>query len=162
MTHNYRSPKFQLRRLGLALMLPVALCGAVVIPSQLQTATAHTSSNNRALSISADQQEYYAKNEVVLIRGNVQISYPARQIKATAAQAQFFERQHQIKITGGVYILQDGKNRIRGETVTYLIDEQRFVAAPKSGGRVQSTYIIDDVPAQSNQAPSTPNLRRNN
>ena len=162
MTHNYRSLSFQLRRLGLALMLPVALCGAVVIPSQLQTATAQTSSNNRALSISADQQEYNAKNEVVLIRGNVQISYPARQIKATAALAQFFEREQRIILSGGVYILQDGKNSIRGETVTYLIDEQRFVAAPKSGGRVQSTYIIDDVPAQSNQAPSTPNLRRNN
>ncbi len=271
MTYSYRSPKFQLRRLGLALMLPVALCGAVVIPTQLQTATAQTSSNNRALSISADQQEYNAKNEVVIIRGNVQISYPARQIKATAAlgqffvrqnqidltggvyivqggknsirgekatylinegrfiatpksgsqvvstyvanntnarnqasvgdgpltiranwqeynsnsgiatgrgnvqlsyparkikataaQAQFFEREQRIILSGGVYILQDGKNSIRGETVIYLIDEQRFVAAPKSGGRVESTYIVDDIPAQSNQAPSTPRLRRNN
>lgn len=271
MTYNYRSLSFQLRRLGLALMLPVALCGAVVIPTGLQTATAQTSSNNRALSISADRQEYNAKDEVVLIRGNVQISYPARQIKATAAlgqyfirqnqidltggvyilqggknsiraekasylvnegrfiatprsgsqvvstytvnntnarnqasanngplsiradlqeynsntgiatgrgnvqlsypdrqikataaQAQFFEREQRIILSGGVYILQDGKNSIRGETVTYLIDEGRFVATPKSGGRVRSTYIIDDVPTQSNQAPATPSLRRRN
>lgn len=271
MTYNYRSLSFQLRRLGLALMLPVALCGAVVIPAQLQTATAQTSSDNRALNISADQQEYNAKNEVVIIRGNVEISYPARQIKATAAlgqyflrqnqidltggvyilqggknsirgekatylinegrfiatpksgsqvvstyavnnttarnqastnngpltiranlqeynsntgiatgrgnvqllypdrqikataaQAQFFEREQRIILSGGVYILQDGKNSIRGETVTYLIDEGRFVATPKSGGRVRSTYIVDDVPTQSNSAPSTPRLRRNN
>jgi lipopolysaccharide export system protein LptA len=271
MTYNYRSLSFQLRRLGLALMLPVALCGTVVFPTQLQTATAQTSSDNRALSISAEQQEYNAKDEIVTVRGNVQISYPARQlkataargqyffrqsqidlsggvyilqggknsirgekatylinegrfiatpksgsqvvstyavnntnarnqasanngpltiranlqeynsntgiatgrgnvqllyparqIKATAAQAQFFEREQRIILSGGVYILQDGKNSIRGETVTYLIDEGRFVASPKSGGRVESIYIVDDVPTQSNQAPATPNLRRSN
>jgi len=162
MMYNYRLPKLQLRRLGFALMLPVALCGAVVFPTQLQTATAQTS-DNRPLSIRADVQEYNSNTQVVTARGNVQLSYPSRQIKATAAQAQFFNRERRIILSGGVYILQGGTNSIRGETVTYLIDEGRFVATPKSGRQVESIYVVDDAPnASSNRAPSTPRLRRSN
>ncbi|AFY58487.1 hypothetical protein Riv7116_6131 [Rivularia sp. PCC 7116] len=160
--YNYRLPKLQLRRLGFALMLPVALCGAVVFPTQLQTAIAQTA-DNRPLSIRADVQEYNSNTQVVTARGNVQLSYPARQIKATAAQAQFFNRERRIILSGGVYILQGGTNSIRGETVTYLIDEGRFVATPKSGRQVESVYVVDDAPnASPNRAPSTPNLRRSN
>ncbi len=161
MTYNYRLPKFQLRRLGFALMLPVALCGAVVFPTQLQTAIAQTADNG-PLSIRADVQEYNSNTQVVTARGNVQLSYPARQIKATASQAQFFNRERRIILSGGVYILQGGTNSIKGETVTYLIDEGRFVATPKSGRQVESIYVVEDAPAQSNQAPSTPRLRRSN
>ncbi|MGD1913270.1 MAG: LptA/OstA family protein [Rivularia sp. (in: cyanobacteria)] len=163
MRYNYRLPKLEMRRLGLALMLPVALCGAVVLPTQLQTATAQTAENNGPLSIRADVQEYNSNTEVVTARGNVQLSYPSRQIKATAAQAQFFNRERRIILSGGVYILQNGTNSIRGETVTYLIDEGRFVAMPKSGSQVESIYVVDDTPnASSNRAPSTPSLRRSN
>ncbi|MEM1393026.1 MAG: LptA/OstA family protein [Cyanobacteria bacterium P01_H01_bin.150] len=162
MIHNYRLPKLQLRRFGFTLMLPVALCGAVVFPTQLQTAIAQTS-DNRPLSIRADVQEYNSNTQVVTARGNVQLSYPARQIKATAAQAQFFNRERRIILSGGVYILQNGTNSIRGETVTYLIDEGRFVATPKTGRQVESIYVVDDAPnTSSNQAPSTPRLRRSN
>ncbi|MEM9922750.1 MAG: LptA/OstA family protein [Cyanobacteria bacterium P01_D01_bin.50] len=161
MRYNYRLPKLEMRRLGFALMLPVALCGAVVLPTQLQTATAQTAANSGPLSIRADVQEYNSNTEVVTARGNVQLSYPSRQIKATAAQAQFFNRERRIILSGGVYILQNGTNSIRGETVTYLIDEGRFVAMPKSGSQVESIYVVDDAPnASSNQAPSTPRLRR--
>jgi lipopolysaccharide export system protein LptA len=144
MTYNYRSPKFQLRRLGLALMLPVALCGAVVFPTQLQVATAQTSSNNRALSISAEVQEYDAKNEIVNVRGNVQISYPARQMKATATQGQYVNRERRINLSGAVNIVQNGVNSIRGENASYLMDQGRFVVTPKSGSQVVSTYVVDD------------------
>lgn len=153
--------KLQLRRLGFALMLPVALCGAVVLPLQLETARAQTS-DNRPLSIRADVQEYNSNTQVVTARGNVQLSYPSRQIKATAAQAQFFNRERRIILSGGVYILQNGTNSIRGETVTYLIDEGRFVATPKSGRQVESIYVVDDTPNAANPAPSTPRLRRSN
>lgn len=145
MIYNYRLPKVQLRRLGFALMLPVALYGAVVFPTQLQTAIAQTSSNNRALSINAEQQEYNSKNEVFTARGNVEISYPARQMKATAAQAQFFNRQSQIDLSGGVYIVQNGTNSIRGEKASYLINEGRFIATPKRGSQVVSTYAVDNT-----------------
>lgn len=162
MMYNYRLPKLQMRRLGFALMLPVALCGAVVLPTQLQTATAQTSSDNSPLTIRADIQEYNSNTQVVTARGNVQLLYPSRQIKATAAQAQYFNQERRIILSGGVYILQNGTNSIRGETVTYLIDEGRFIAAPKKGGQVESIYVVDDsnINTQSNRAPSTPRLRR--
>ncbi len=162
MISSYRLPKFQLRRLGFAVMLPVTLFGAVVFPNQLQVAKAQTA-DNRPLSIRADVQEYNSNTQVVTARGNVQLSYPSRQIKATAAQAQFFNRERRIILSGGVYILQNGTNSIRGETVTYLIDEGRFVATPKNGRQVESIYVVDDAPnASTNSAPSTPRLRRSN
>jgi lipopolysaccharide export system protein LptA len=39
--------------------------------------------------------------------------------------------------------LQNG-NSMRGETITYLIDEGRFIALPKSNRQVESTYIMSD------------------
>lgn len=143
MTYNYRLPLLKLRRLGLTLMLPVALCGSVVLPTKLQTAIAQTS-NSGPLSIRADVQEYNAKNEIVTVRGNVQISYPARQLKATAAQGQYFFQQNQIDLTGGVHIMQNGRNSIRGDKASYLINEGRFIARPRRGSQVVSTYVVDN------------------
>jgi lipopolysaccharide export system protein LptA len=83
----------------------------------------------RAMTLRSDVQEANAKTGVVTARGNVQINYPARQVQATAAQAQYFSRERRIVLSGNVYVLQEG-NSMRGETITYLIDEGRFVALP--------------------------------
>jgi lipopolysaccharide export system protein LptA len=141
-----------MRRLGIALMLPAALLAPLTIPSHVQTATAQTSRENSPLTISADVQEYNANTQVATARGNVQMLYPARQIKATAAQAQFFSKERRIDLSGNVYILQQGVNSIRAEKVTYLIDEGRFVALPQSNRQVESVYMVNDgeISGQSN------------
>ncbi|MDB9538673.1 OstA family protein [Anabaenopsis arnoldii] len=140
----YKFPVSQMRRLGLALMLPVALLGVVTFPSHVQTVTAQTSQQNGRLTISADMQEYNANTQVATARGNVQMLYPARQIKATSAQAQFFSRERRIDLSGNVHIVQNGVNSIQAEKVSYLIDEGRFVALPQSRGQVQSIYMVND------------------
>ncbi|MEH2058640.1 MAG: LptA/OstA family protein [Nostoc sp.] len=155
----YQLPLSQMRRFGLALMLPVALLGAFVFPNQVQTATAQTSKENRPLTIRADVQEYDAKNQVVTARGNVQMLYPARQIQATSAQAQYFSKERRIDFSGNVYILQQGGNSIRAEKVTYLIDEGRFVALPQSNRQVESIYMVqesDNDGQTAKPAPKTP------
>jgi len=154
-----------MRRFGLALMLPVALLGASVFPSQLQTATAQTSGGNRPLTIRADVQEYDAKNQVITARGNVQMSYPARQIQATSAQAQYFSKERRIDFSGNVYILQQGGNSIRAEKVTYLIDEGRFLALPQSNRQVESIYMVqesDNDGQAATPAPQPPAFKRSN
>lgn len=160
---QYQLLEFQMRRVGLALLLPAVLLG-VMAPTQLQTATAQTSQStgqNRPLTIRSDVQEYDAKTQVVTARGNVQLLYPARQIQATSAQAQYFSRERRIILSGNVYILQQGGNSIRGETVTYLIDEGRFIATPKGSQQVESTYIVKDAANnQAGAAPTTPPLKR--
>lgn len=158
----------QFRRFGLALMLPVALLGTFAFPTQLQTATAQTSKDNRPLTIRADVQEYDAKNQVITARGNVQMLYPSRQLQATSAQAQYFSKERRIDFSGNVYILQQGGNSIRAEKVTYLIDEGRFVALPQSNRQVESIYMIEEsnnsgqtaTPAPS--VPQTPPLKPSN
>ncbi|UBF29541.1 hypothetical protein K9N68_11310 [Kovacikia minuta CCNUW1] len=111
-----------------------------------QSARAQTTTQplqNRAMTLYSDVQEANAKTGVVTARGNVQINYPARQIQATAAQAQYYSRERRIVLSGNVYVLQQG-NSMRGETITYLIDEGRFVALPAPTKQVESTYLVPE------------------
>ncbi|MCH4903948.1 OstA family protein [Cylindrospermopsis raciborskii CHAB3438] len=133
--------KSQMHRLGLAIMLSVTII-TVTLTGKLSTA--QSSGGNRPLTIRADIQEYDAKTQVITARGNVQMLYPARQIQATAAQAQYFSKERRIDFSGNVYILQQGNNSIRAEKVTYLIDEGRFIALPQSNRQVESIYMIED------------------
>lgn len=165
MIPSYQLPKLQMHRLGLALMLPVALLGAATLSDQLPTATAQSSGGNRPLTIRSDVQEYDAKSQVITARGNVQMLYPARQLQATSAQAQYFSKERRIDFSGNVYILQQGNNSIRAERVTYLIDEGRFIALPQSNRQVESVYMVDDTNVNgqtAKPAPKTPALKRSN
>jgi len=102
--------------------------------------------DGRAITVRSDIQEANQITGVVTARGNVQIDYPARRIRATAAQAQYFSRENRIVMTGNVFVLQEG-NSLRGETITYLIDEGRFIATPLDEQQVESIYIISDPEA---------------
>lgn len=148
-------PGLLMLRLGLTLMLPVAaLCGSVA-PTYPQTNSAAV---DRPLTLRSDIQEADAKTGVVTARGNVQIDYPARQIQATAAQAQYFSKERRIVLSGDVYVLQEG-NSLRGENIVYLIDEGRFIALPKSNRQVESIYLVPEENAAApgtQTAPATP------
>ena len=170
----FQLSKFQMHRFGFALILPVALVCVMSFdnplrnkkfPVQFQSAIAQTSGQGQPLQIDGDLIQYDSKTEVATARGNVQMLYKARGIQATAAQAQLFNRERRVVLSGDVYILQNGANSIRAEVVTYLIDEGRFVAQPKANQQVRSIYIVDDAnPSESNttSAPSTPGFKRNN
>ncbi|MDY7014923.1 MAG: LptA/OstA family protein [Cyanobacteriota bacterium] len=140
------------------LTVPVALGSAIALFPQLQDVRAQTSGGGRPITVRSDRQEANQLTGVVTAIGNVQINYPARQMNATSAQAQYFSRENRIILTGNVYVQQQGGNSIRAETVTYLIDEQRFVAEPQGGRQVESTYIISDpeAPAEPPIAPAAP------
>ena len=140
--------QFLMRRLGLVFVLTAAMTVAIAPPSQIPTAKAETLAAGRALTVSSDIQEANTQTGVVTARGNVRIDYPARQIQATSAQAQYFSRERRIVLTGNVYVLQEG-NTMRGETIVYLIDEGRFVAQPKINRQVESTYLVNDPNAPS-------------
>ena len=170
----YQLSKFQIHRFGFALILPTALVCAMSFdnplrnakfPVQFQSAIAQKPAQGQPLQIDGDLIQYDSKTQVATARGNVQMLYQARGIRATAAQAQLFNRERRIILSGDVYILQNGANSIRAETVTYLIDEGRFVAQPKANQQVQSIYIVDDANPNANNAtpaPSTPGFKRSN
>lgn len=142
----------------MGLIAPVALVGAITISTQQLQAQTPTD-DGQALTLLSDVQEANRETGVVTARGNVRINYPARQIQATAAQAQYFINERRIVLTGNVYVLQEG-NSLRGERITYLIDEGRFVALPKDEQQVESIYIVSDPEttaqpgAQSTTSPS--------
>lgn len=169
MISSLRLPRFPMRCLSLTLMLPASLFVAVTTPWQIansQTttisqnpATSQPAKDSRALMIDSDTQEANSETGVFTARGNVRINYPARQVQATAAQAQYFSKERKIVLSGDVYVLQQG-NSIKGESVTYLIDEGRFIANPKQNAQVESIYIIAEpnpnAPTQQSTAPQTP------
>jgi lipopolysaccharide export system protein LptA len=148
-------PHFLLRRLGLPLLSAATLVGTIATPLALSPANAQSAppGANQALTLRSDVQEANAVTGVITARGNVQIYYPARQIQATSAQAQYYSRERRIILSGDVYVLQEG-NSLRGETITYLIDEGRFVALPDNGRQVESIYLVTD-PNAPTTAPAT-------
>jgi lipopolysaccharide export system protein LptA len=98
----------------------------------------------KGLSIQANSQEANTKAETVTAKGNVRLSYPDRKLQAKANTAQYNIKAKQIVLSGNVLIVQDGSS-LQGDTITYLIEEGRFVAKQKPGIPVQSIYIIPDT-----------------
>lgn len=140
-----KSPHSYLRRLGLTLFTTATLVGIIAPPTAFNIALAQAARNapGQALTLRSDIQEANAVTGVITARGNVQINYPARQIQATSVQAQYYSRERRIVLSGNVYVLQEG-NSLRGETITYLVDEGRFVATPDQGQQVESIYLVPD------------------
>jgi lipopolysaccharide export system protein LptA len=117
---------------------------AIAPSSAYKSAQAETTtSQNQPLTILSDVQEANAITGVVTARGNVQIFYPARQVQASAVQAQYYSREGRIVLSGNVYVLQDG-NSLQGETITYLVEEGRFLALPEEGEQVQAVYLVPE------------------
>lgn len=128
-----RSPK--LMGVAIVTMMVVTLTPAVLL--------AQSPTEQGQITLKSDIQESNSQTGIITARGNVKINYPARQIQATAAQAQYYSRERRLILTGDVYVIQEG-NSMRAESLTYLIDEERFIATPQSDRQVESTYIITD------------------
>ncbi|NJL44760.1 MAG: hypothetical protein HC922_01455 [Leptolyngbyaceae cyanobacterium SM2_3_12] len=108
------------------------------------------------ITLRSDVQEANSITGVITARGNVQIDYPARQIQATSAQAEYYSNERRIVLSGNVLINQEG-NTLQAEVVTYLIDEGQFVAVPSPENQVESVYLVpESQPAsvQENGSPS--------
>ncbi len=109
---------------------------------------------NTRLLIRAQRQEVNIRSGIITVSGNVKMDYPARQIQATAAEAQYFTKEKKIVLRGNVNVTQLG-NMIKAETITYLIEEGQFTATPKENQQVESVYIVDDPDAQSSPIVAT-------
>ena len=108
------------------------------------------------MTVRSDIQEANSQTGVVTARGNVQVYYPARKMQATAAQAQYFSRERRLVMNGNVYVLQEG-NSMRAETMTYLIDEGRFVANPQASQQVESIYLVKESEENNSSQPNKTN-----
>lgn len=138
--------------------LAMTLLGVIALPnsdSVAQSANQKNQNGDNRMTVRSDVQEANSKTGVITARGNVQINYPAQQLQATAAQAQYFRSERRLVLTGDVYVLQ-GENSIRAEKVTYLLEQGRFIAKPKDQQQVKSTYMIPE--SQTNNRSSQPDV----
>ena len=142
-----------------AFTLPVILSG--LLPAPLSKAEAQSGG---AIQLKASRVEANSNTGVVTAIGNVRIDYPTRQIYATSAQAQYYSNEQRIVLSGNVNVDQEG-NTLRAETVTYLIEEGRFVATPGAQEQVEAVYILPEAPdpeptvernTQGNNQPAVP------
>ena len=124
-------------------IVSTTIISAIALTIPIRCLYAQTPTSGGAITIRSDLQEANSETGVITARGNVQINYPARQIQATAAQAQYYSRDRRLVLTGNVYVIQEG-NSMRAETMTYLIDERKFIATPKSERQVESTYLVTE------------------
>ena len=123
--------------------IAIAIVSIIIVTAIPSTLLAQSPGKQGQITLKSDIQESNSQTGIITARGNVKINYPARQIQATAAQAQYYSRERRLILTGDVYVIQEG-NSMRAETLTYLIDEERFIATPQGDRQVESTYIITD------------------
>lgn len=124
-----------------ALALPLLVQS--IIPTPLFEAKGQSGG---AIQMKASRVEANSETGVVNAIGNVRIDYPSRSIVATSAQAQYYSREQRIVLSGNVDVVQEG-NTLKAETVTYLIEEGRFVATPGAQSQVEAVYILPESPA---------------
>lgn len=134
--------------LSLTLGLAIAVRPSPISSELANAAEPSEQTIQQPLTIRADIQQANSLTGVVTARGNVQLNYPARQIQATSAQAQYFSRERRIVLSGNVYVLNKG-NSLQADSVTYLIDEDRFVALPVEDQQVESIILIPEKPESS-------------
>jgi lipopolysaccharide export system protein LptA len=97
----------------------------------------------KGLTILSNLQEANTKTEIVTATGNVRLNYPDKKLQARANVARYNIKEKQIVLSGNVLVVNDGSS-LQGDSITYLIDEGRFIAKQKPGIPVQSIYIIPD------------------
>ncbi|WOD39054.1 LptA/OstA family protein [Nodosilinea sp. E11] len=120
----------------------VALNGGSLAPLGSAPAQAQ---DGGSITLRSDIQEANAATGIITARGNVQIDYPSRSIQATSAQADYFSNEQRIVLSGNVVVTQEG-NTLRAEVVTYLIEEDRFVATPRPNAQVEAVYTLPAAP----------------
>jgi len=151
----FRHPAYRIRwavaGCTVALLLP--LITPAFVPVAIAPAAAQSSSG--AIQLKASRVEANSNTGVVTAVGNVRIDYPSREIFATAAQAQYYSREQRIVLNGNVDVMQEG-NTLQAETVTYLIEEGRFVATPGANSQVEAVYLLpQETTLTPNLTPST-------
>ena len=100
------------------------------------------------LTIESDMQTADDITGVVTATGNVRISYPAHGVVATSRQAQYFNREARVVLSGDVDVVEESGSLIRAERLTYQIDEEQVVAESTEDQQVFSQLIIrSKIPA---------------
>ncbi|WP_240966368.1 LptA/OstA family protein [Nodosilinea sp. P-1105] len=132
--------------LGMSITAVLVLAGgesgvSPLVPPQAQA--------QDTITLRSDVQEANTITGVITARGNVQIDYPAEQIRATSAQAEYYSNEQRIVLSGNVLIDQRGST-VRAEVVTYLIEEGQFVAVPSPNNQVESVYVLPESQAAPN------------
>ena len=94
------------------------------------------------VTVESDLQQADNVTGVVTAIGNVRITYPVKQVQATARQAQYFTKEERIILIGDVEVTQDGGNRLNAERVTYLVLEDRLIADPATEDQVFSKFKL--------------------
>ena len=108
------------RYASLAFLLPSAMTAMVLQLAAVEQVNAQNQARP-ILRLRADTQKVDYSRSAIVASGNVQFTYPARQLQGKATQALFFfGSEKRIVLSGNVDVLAEGK-RLQAETVTCLL-----------------------------------------
>ena len=110
--------------------------------------------SDRALTVVADSQSANTDTGVIVAEGNVTIRYPAKQVVGQSHKATYFTEEQRIVMEGAVDVTQGG-NRLRAETVIYLLEDNTLEALPVAGGQVESVYVFPSEEEEATAASET-------
>jgi lipopolysaccharide export system protein LptA len=124
---------------------PISSKPANKAPSKTPAPTTSTTpaKNSQGLLIQAQTQSADSKTGIVTAQGDVRLNYAAKKVRAKANLAQYYLKQKRVILSGNVVIDRDG-DTIQGESVTYLIEEGKFIVTPKPNTQIRSTYLVRD------------------
>ncbi len=77
------------------------------------------------------------KMKLIVATGNVKVIQLNR--RATSQKATFEQDENKVVFDGDA-VVREGENVIRGERITYYVDEERSVVEPEKGGRVKTRF----------------------
>ncbi len=147
--HSRRGRLFSLRMPWSLWLWLVAIASIpTLLPVSIQAQTKTITPTTGIVSIESDVQRADNLTGIVTASGNVRIIYPDQRIVATARQAQYFSREGRVVLSGDVDVIQAEGPSIRADRITYLIDQQRFVAHPAEGTQVLSRFPIAPLQGQ--------------
>jgi lipopolysaccharide export system protein LptA len=129
------------------LLLPLVRGAAAQPPQPAPVTPAAALTTAGLVTIESDVQTADNGTGIITASGNVRIVYPDQRVVATARQAQYFQREGRIVLSGDVDVVQPDGNALRAERVTVLVDSQRVIAKPAPGRQVTTTLRL---------APATP------
>jgi lipopolysaccharide export system protein LptA len=131
----------------LNLLSPVNSAPQSAVKSKPTPAKTAPASSGQGLLIQSQTQSADAKTGVITAQSNVRLGYAARKIRAKADLAQYYTKQKKVILTGNVVVDRDGDG-IQGESITYLIDEGKFIITPKANQQIRSSYLVRDDDGQ--------------
>jgi len=95
------------------------------------------------ITIESEKQNTDETGNIFTAIGDVKITYPNRNIFATAEQAEYLRDEGIIILTGNVNLVKEGSVYLQGDRFVYFLKDDQFVADSNNDSQVHLDILLD-------------------